>query len=118
MKIISTVSELIKRNLWNEYCEDTGTNPWAVSEGLMKEDTVVEWDRIEADPEVKQPIILDKPELLKEPDISSLKEEVRGYVLDDDCDHQDCDCSHYIFEEAIKAFFGQNIWDYINNKNK
>lgn len=35
MKIIVTARELIERGSWVDACKLTGTNPWAVSEGLM-----------------------------------------------------------------------------------
>jgi len=42
MKI--TVREIFKLGLWNKYCEENGINEWAVNEGLMSEDEVVEWN--------------------------------------------------------------------------
>jgi len=34
-KITMTPRELIERDLWEEYCQFTGTNEWAVDEGLI-----------------------------------------------------------------------------------
>lgn len=48
-------------------------------------------------------------------DLSQLKKQVKDYVERTDCDHIDCDCTHYMFEEAITTFYGKDIWDYINN---
>lgn len=32
---LTTPRELMKKGLWDKYCEMSGTNPWAVNEGLM-----------------------------------------------------------------------------------
>ena len=42
MKI--TVRELFKLGLWERFCDETGTNVWAVNEGLIDRDTEVEWE--------------------------------------------------------------------------
>ena len=42
MKI--SVRELFTLGLWNKYCEETGTNEWAVNEGLISKDEIVEWE--------------------------------------------------------------------------
>lgn len=41
MKI--TIRELMNLGLWDRYCQDTGTNEWALNEGLIDKDTEVEW---------------------------------------------------------------------------
>ena len=38
MEIRITASELIDKGVWDDYCEDTGTNVWCVNEGLMPSD--------------------------------------------------------------------------------
>ena len=45
MKIIATPNELIDQGLWEKYCEETGTNPYAVNEGLISGNENIEWDR-------------------------------------------------------------------------
>jgi hypothetical protein len=30
------------------------------------------------------------------------------------CDHEDCDCTHYIFEATMKAVYGDNIFRWVN----
>lgn len=40
----ATVSELIELGLWERYCEDTGTNEWAINEGLIDSETELEWE--------------------------------------------------------------------------
>jgi len=35
MEIRMTIKELMDRGLWDEYCKLTGTNEWAVNEGLI-----------------------------------------------------------------------------------
>ncbi|RDJ35155.1 MAG: hypothetical protein DWQ19_09995 [Crenarchaeota archaeon] len=38
MKITITARELFDRGLWMDYCNLTGTNDWAIAEGLMSDD--------------------------------------------------------------------------------
>lgn len=59
---------------------------------------------------------MDKPEMITDNklNLESLKQQVKDYVERTDCDHVDCDCDHYMFEEAINTFYGNDIWDYIN----
>lgn len=44
MKIIITIGEIRDHGLWQEYCELTGTNEWAVSEGLLESDQEITLD--------------------------------------------------------------------------
>lgn len=59
----------------------------------------------------------DKPEMIthNKLNLESLKKQVKDYVERTDCDHVDCDCQHYLFEEVIDTFYGKDIWDYINS---
>lgn len=36
--VTMTASEILEKGLWEKYCELTGTNEWALNEGLMDED--------------------------------------------------------------------------------
>lgn len=38
-----TVRELFDLGLWERYCQETGTNEWAVNEGLIGYGEEVEW---------------------------------------------------------------------------
>lgn len=38
MKYVITPRELMDKGIWMDYCEATGTNEWAVNEGLMESD--------------------------------------------------------------------------------
>lgn len=42
MKI--TARELMKLGLWEKHCKDTGTNVWAVNEGLLNPDEILDWN--------------------------------------------------------------------------
>ena len=42
MKI--TPIELFKLGLWERFCDKTGTNGWAVNEGLLGQDEELEWN--------------------------------------------------------------------------
>ena len=55
------------------------------------------------------------PDLLKNPDISQLKEMAIDYMLGD-CNHVDCDCKHYMYETVIEVFYGEKAWKYINGR--
>lgn len=62
----------------------------------------------------------EKPEMLENPNFHNLKRNVRAHIdamwSDYYCD--DNDDSHYIYEEAITAFYGDEVWDKINRKLK
>ena len=38
MNIVTSPKELLALGKWMEYCEITGTNSWAINEGLMDSD--------------------------------------------------------------------------------
>lgn len=40
----TTAHELLRLGLWDKYCEQTGTNVWAVNEGLLDGDEEIEWE--------------------------------------------------------------------------
>lgn len=42
------IKEIFDRGLWNRYCEHTGTNEWAVNEGLIDSSEIVELSETEA----------------------------------------------------------------------
>ena len=42
-----TVNEFMNKGLWDDYCEATGTSVWAVAEGLMADDEIIEFDTTE-----------------------------------------------------------------------
>lgn len=41
MKI--TAKELFKLGLWERFCAETGTSPYAVNEGLLSDNAEIEW---------------------------------------------------------------------------
>jgi len=54
-------------------------------------------------------------------DLTKLKKICQKYIdfIDDDEEYYyDSDYEHYIFEAAIEAIFGENIWDFINNRQE
>jgi hypothetical protein len=61
---------------------------------------------------------LKKPETVKNPDLSQLKKICQQYIdavaSGNYCDDTNSDYKHYIFEEAITAFFGKDVFNYIN----
>ena len=38
MKVIITVKELMDKDIWHDFCEDNGLNPWGVNEGTINSD--------------------------------------------------------------------------------
>jgi hypothetical protein len=38
-----TIKEIMELGLWDRYCRETGTNVWAVNEGLMSSSEEVDW---------------------------------------------------------------------------
>jgi hypothetical protein len=58
-----------------------------------------------------------EPTIREIPDITRLQKVVMEYmrqVVSDD--YVDEDLSHYIFEEAMMAFYGRDVWKYINKR--
>lgn len=56
---------------------------------------------------------------IEEINIDKLKAICQRYIdfIDDDEDyHEDNDYDHYIFEEALEAIFGKDVWDFVNNR--
>jgi len=60
----------------------------------------------------------DKPCMIEDPDYKALRHLCQKYI-DDLYVHSwvDDDLKHYIFEAAMKAFFGKSVWDWINKQN-
>lgn len=66
---------------------------------------------------------MQKPILLKDENINleELKKTCQNYIdfIDDDAQYtEDNDYSHYIFENAMEALFGKDIWEFINNRQE
>ncbi len=63
---------------------------------------------------------LPKPEMLpdSEMDLSVLKEILQSCIDEiwGDNYHEDNDNAQYVYESAIEAFFGEGIWDKINEQ--
>lgn len=62
-----------------------------------------------------------KPKQLKglhdEQGLRDLCQQYIDYLTSDEY-HEDSDYDHYIFEKALEAVFGINVWDYVNNINE
>lgn len=48
MKITLTIGELFDRGLWTKYCEISGTNDWAMAEGLANKSDKITLSEFEA----------------------------------------------------------------------
>lgn len=59
--------------------------------------------------------LANKPQPLEDPDLTGLKSSVTEYInsIYDGTHHEDSDVSHYIFEEALKCIYGEDIFDWI-----
>lgn len=63
---------------------------------------------------IKGPV---KPSPLEEPDFSGLISLCKSYLNEvEQRKYPDSNTQHYIFEEAMKAVYGKDVWDYINHK--
>lgn len=62
--------------------------------------------------------IMDKPELLLNPDFTKVIQLCNDYIiaLNEGEETVDSDFPHYIYEEALEACFGKNIWGWINER--
>ena len=59
------------------------------------------------------------PEPLENPDYTNLIDTCKGYLKElNDKGYANEDYSHYIFEEAMNAIFGKDVWIFINKINK
>lgn len=56
------------------------------------------------------------PQQINQPNLNSLRATVAEYIEDIHTGkyHPDSDDHHYIFEEAVKALYGQDIFEWIN----
>ena len=45
------IREIFELGLWERYCKETGTNEWAVNEGLIGNEDDVEWGLTQAQKE-------------------------------------------------------------------
>jgi len=59
-----------------------------------------------------------KPELIRNGDVelTALRHICKSYIdfINSDDYHEDNDYDHYIFEEAVKAVYGKDIFDWVN----
>lgn len=64
---------------------------------------------------------VEKPEQIKEPDLDALRRICQDYIdfIDDDSRyHEDNDYNQYVFETALKTIFGENVYQFINNRRE
>ena len=64
---------------------------------------------------------LAKPEMLpiEQQNLTDLRNRCKDYIdfIDNDALYsEDNDLGHYIFESAMEAFYGCEIWDYVNKR--
>jgi hypothetical protein len=66
----------------------------------------------------EQEVYYSEPEPLGAPDYTKLEETVVGYVgfVWGDDYHEDNDYRHYIFEAAMEAVYGEEIWDQMRKR--
>lgn len=75
--------------------------------------------QLEIDSRKKKKQKLAKPKQLFQSNIDPLRkicQEYIDYLANDGFEDNDFD--HYIFEVAIEAIFGPDVWKYINDQNK
>ena len=59
---------------------------------------------------------MEKPKILNHPNDNNLREQLENYINGTHCDHIDCDCAHYIFEDTLRAYYGKDVFYWINKK--
>ena len=61
-----------------------------------------------------------KPKPVAMPNLEKLRKITQEYIdfIGSKDYHEDNDYDHYIFEEAINTMFGEEAWEWINNKMK
>lgn len=90
---------------WEFYPELTGQ--WNIDKKLILPDVVSS----------KTGLI--KPTQLKETDLSKLREVCQNYIdfIDNDVEYQeDNDFRNYIFEQALEVIYGEDVWNFVNNR--
>ena len=62
---------------------------------------------------------MEKPKMLEVPNINLIRQSVQEYIdYVDSAEYcEDNDREHYIFEDAIVAFYGNKIWKWHNSKS-
>jgi len=70
-------------------------------------------DELEAELERRE-LLGDMPKLLANPDFSNLQRVCSEYLESIARDEVDDDHDHWIYEAAMEACFGRNIWGFIN----
>lgn len=64
----------------------------------------------------------DRPQPLAEPNFDNLRSQVEAYIdlvdvdSEENCDDRRDDFQEYIFEAAIEALYGAEVWNWINSK--
>ena len=62
---------------------------------------------------------MEKPKQLENPDLENLRSICQDYLdfIDNDAAYsEDNDYDCYIFEAALMAIFGKNVWKFVNNR--
>jgi hypothetical protein len=61
-----------------------------------------------------------RPKPIENPDLTELIKVCEGHfnTLDKGEGGDDNDDDHYIYEEALKAIYGENVFDYVNSRLK
>jgi hypothetical protein len=57
-----------------------------------------------------------KPKQLPTIDLSELREVCQQHIDEIEGNEEDEDTAHYIYEAAMEAVFGKEVWGYINSK--
>lgn len=64
---------------------------------------------------------MEKPKQLETVDLQKLREICQQYLdfVDNDEEyHEDNDYDHYIFESALEAIFGKEVWTFVNGRHE
>ena len=59
----------------------------------------------------------DKPQQIDDPSLTNLRSMCQKYIDHiSERDPIDDDLKHYIFEAALEALFGADVWDFVNSR--
>lgn len=62
----------------------------------------------------------DTPKPLENIDFKHIIRDAKSYIeelaKEDGCNHEDCDCEHYMFENVMKTVYGKDIFKWINKQ--
>lgn len=60
--------------------------------------------------------MIKRPKLLDNPNVDGIKALCEDYLDEVELGVEDTDTQHYLFEAAMEAFYGKDVWKFINSR--